>query len=348
MTLSLSILLGLCLLVSFLYAGIEAGLLSASRVRLRSRVHQGDPAAIRLDRLLAHPERLLATVLFITNFADVAALVIITNALVDHHGGWGYVVTGVLTLPIYLLGLQLLPKSLFRRFPYRALAALAGLLEITAKILSPLLIIVEWIVWLGRARPVSVGNAIRTPSVPEEKDATGAVRIQTEDERRRTGLFVAREDFKSLAAEGERTGALTGAERGMIHNVVDFGNLRVRELMLPAPEALPLSEGLRVCDLLDYARTRGVDHLPVINAAGELAALVDVFALLLDRAPERLAAVTYLRRPPLSVEPGDAAHRVLRRLRSARLTAAAVVEDNRLIGIIRTKDLLQRLVRYAA
>ena len=58
--------------------------------------------------------------------------------------------------------------------------------------------------------------------------------------------------------------------------------------------------------------------------------------------------MTYLRRPPLSVAPADAAHRVLRRLRSARLTVAAVVEGNRLIGIVRTKDLLQRLVRHAA
>lgn len=347
MPVSLSILFGFCLLVSFLYAGIEAGLLSASRVRLRSRVHQGEPAAIRLDRLLAHPERLLATVLFVTNFTDVAALVIITNVLVDHYGQRGYFISGLLTLPVYLLGLQLLPKSLFRRFPYRALAALGGLLEITSKILAPLLAVTEWVVWIGRERPVTVGTGIRTPSAPTE-NGVDPVEIQTDDERRRTGLFVAREEFKSLAAEGERTGALTGAERGMIHNVVDFGTLRVRELMLPAPESLTMQEGLRVRDLLEYARTHGVDHLPVVNAAGELAALVDVFALLLDRAPDRLAAVTYLRRPALSVHPGDAAHRVLRRLRSARLTAAAVVEDNRLIGIVRTKDLLQRLVRLAA
>jgi CBS domain containing-hemolysin-like protein len=345
---SLSIFFGLCLVVSFLYAGIEAGLLSASRVRLRSRVHQGDRAAVRLDRLLAHPERLLATVLFVTNFADVAALVIITNAMVDHFHRWGYLITGVLTLPVYLLGLQLLPKSLFRRFPYRALSALAGLLELTSKVLAPLLVAVEWVVWIGRERPVTVGTGIRTPSARDGDAGTDPVLVQTDDERHHMGLFVAREEFKSLAAEGERTGALTGTERGMIHNVVDFGTLRVRELMLPAPESLAMREGLRVRDLLDFARTHAVEHLPVVKAAGELAALVDVYALLLDRAPDRLAAVTYLRRPPLSVNPGDAAHRVLRRLRSARLTAAAVVEDNRLIGIVRTKDLLQRLVRHAA
>ena len=47
----------LCLAVSFLYSGLEAGLLSVSRVRLRSRAQQGDRGAVRLQRLLKNPER---------------------------------------------------------------------------------------------------------------------------------------------------------------------------------------------------------------------------------------------------------------------------------------------------
>ena len=240
MSLSLSILFGVCLLVSFLYAGIEAGLLSASRVRLRSRVHQGDPAAIRLDRLLAHPERLLATVLIVTNFADVAALVIVANALVDRYGRWGYLVTGVVMLPVYLLGVQLLPKSLFRRFPYRALAALAGLLEITAKVLAPLLIVVEWTVWLGRARPVSVGKRTRTPSAPE-KDGADETSVRTEDERRRTGLptrlaFAVCEEATRMSGlpGGSMAGVFASAngEGTVVHGLLE-------DLAVPAPQLSP-------------------------------------------------------------------------------------------------------------
>ena len=100
MHLSSLFLFAVCLLVSFLYAGIEAGLLSLNRQRLRSRVHQGDRAAVRLNRLLAHPGRLLATVLLVTNFADVAALVLITNALFWRYGGRGCLLAGALMLPV--------------------------------------------------------------------------------------------------------------------------------------------------------------------------------------------------------------------------------------------------------
>jgi CBS domain containing-hemolysin-like protein len=316
-----------CLLVSFLYSGIEAGLLSVDRVRLKSRVRQDDRAAIRLDRLLARPGWLLATVLLVTNFANVAALILITDALTLRFGGRGIALAGVLMLPIYLLGVQLLPKSLFRRFPYRALARLAGLLELTSTLLSPLLNAGAWFF-----------RRYAAPAADAEPSA----------HQRRHGLFVAREEFRSLADEGERTGALSPAEHRMIDHVMDFGTLGVTDLMEPAPEPLVAREGMRVAELLDFARERNLAHVPVVKAAaGELIALVDVFTVMFDRNPQRDAAVAYFRRAPMVVAPGDASHRVLRRLRAARLNAAAVVDGERLVGIVRTSALLQRLVRGA-
>ena len=317
------LLFGLCLLVSFLYAGIEAGLLSLSRARLRSRIHQGERGAVRLGRLLAQPGRLLATVLLVTNFADVAALVLITDACVRWFGRAGYFVAGLAMLPVYLLGLQLLPKSLFRRFPYRATAALAGLLEGTTRVLRPV---------LGAGRLLLGGALPRL--VPAAQGAPG--------------VFVARQDFKRLAAEGERTGALSPAEHRMIDNVIDFSALPVRELAEPLPEGFVLdgaAANARVADLLAFAQARELNFLPVFDAGGDLVALLDVFVLLLERDPARPAAA-YLRRAPLSVASEDPALRVLRRLRAVRLRAAVLRDGGgHPAGFVRTEELLQQLVR---
>jgi len=71
-----------CWIVSFVFAGIEAGLLSIDPVRLRHHVKQNRPAAVRLNRLLNRPERLLVTVLLVTNLADILALLLLTRRLV--------------------------------------------------------------------------------------------------------------------------------------------------------------------------------------------------------------------------------------------------------------------------
>src|SRR5438552_11866775 len=75
--------IGGCWAVSFLFNGIEAGLTSIDPVRLRHHVKLNRPAAVRLDRLLKTPERLLVTVLLITNLADILALLVMTRFLVS-------------------------------------------------------------------------------------------------------------------------------------------------------------------------------------------------------------------------------------------------------------------------
>src|SRR4029077_7104725 len=110
-----------CWTVSFVFAGIEAGLLSINPVRLRHHVKQNKPAAVRLNRLLKRPERLLVTVLLVTNLADILALLLLTRQLIRAFCSHCFLAAAIIALPIYLFVLAVLPKSLFRRFPFRAL-----------------------------------------------------------------------------------------------------------------------------------------------------------------------------------------------------------------------------------
>src|SRR2546430_13319689 len=128
-----------CWTVSFFFNGIESGLLSIDPVRLRQNVKRRVPAALQLNRLLKRPERLLATVLLVTNAADIVALLLLTSQLYRWYGYAGFLFALVVALPVYLFVLSVLPKSLFRRFPFRALARLGGVLEFTSILFSPFL-----------------------------------------------------------------------------------------------------------------------------------------------------------------------------------------------------------------
>src|SRR6266571_4116764 len=128
-----------CWVVSFFFNGIESGLLSIDPVRLRQNVKRRAPAAVRLNRLLKHPERLLVTVLLFTNAADILGLLLLTRQLVHSFGYVGFFIALVIAFPIYLLLLSVFPKSLFRRFPFRALAHLAGVLEFVSLLFLPVI-----------------------------------------------------------------------------------------------------------------------------------------------------------------------------------------------------------------
>ena len=304
-----------CWIVSFFFNGIESGLLSIDPVRLRQNVKRRMPAALQLNRLLKHPERLLATVLLVTNAADIIALLLLTSQLVRYYHYAGFFFALVIALPVYLFVLSVLPKSLFRRFPFRALARLAGVLEFTSILFSPLL---ELGARLGKMLlPSDAGN--------------------------RPHLFAARDELKHITAQSEREGTLTATERAMIHSVVDFRNAKVRDVMVASAKVIALRPGASREEALKLGASTGLDRLPVIGPDGKPTGLVNILDILLDRNGHKPLSNYILR---IVTTTGDEpAYRIMQQLRAARLGLAAVVDrKSSFRGIVVIEDLIRRLV----
>src|SRR6202048_3449647 len=234
-----------CWVVSFFFNGIESGLLSINPVRLRQNVKRRVSAALRLDRLLEHPERLLVTVLLITNAADIVGLLLLTRYFVRAYGSAGFFITLIIALPIYLFLLGVLPKARFRRFPFRALARLAGVLEFATILLWPLL---------------EIGGRLGELLLPRRLE--------------RGRLFAGREELKQITSQSEREGSLTATERAMIHNVVDFRGVRARDVMIPLDKIVSVQPEAPVGKAIELAVTSRLDRLPVIARNGDLVGLV--------------------------------------------------------------------------
>lgn len=305
-----------CWSVSFLFAGIEAGLLSIDPVRLRNHVKQGRPAALRLARLTKRPERLLITVLLVTNLANILGLLLLTKLLVGGFGNAGFVWAILIALPIYLFVLGVLPKSLFRRFPFRALAALGGMLQAISVLLWPIL---------------EIGERAGRLLIPRR--ASDSAR-----------LFIAREELKQIAVQGEREGSLTSTERAMIHNVVDFRNVKASDVMVPLDKAVTVRPDTSIEEALKISSRAGVDRLPVIAPDGQAIGIVNVLDILFES--QRRESLSHYARRIVTANEAEPAYRVIQRLRAARLGLAAVVDSQKkLIGIVTGEDTIKRLVQ---
>jgi CBS domain containing-hemolysin-like protein len=304
-----------CWIVSFSFNGIESGLLSIDPVRLRQNVKRGVPAAVRLNRLLKHPERLLATVLLVTNAADLLALLLLTDQLVRSYGYAGFFLSLAIALPVYLFLLSVLPKSLFRRFPFRAVARLGGVLELASRLFSPLL----------------------------ELGARFAKLVLPARAAKRALLFAAREELKQITSESEREGSLTATERAMIHSVVDFGGAKVRDVMVPAAKVVAVRPDASTQEAVELSARSGLDRMPVLESEGQAVGLVNVLDILLDENGSKPLS-NYVRRIVTTTEE-EPAYRIVQRLRAARLGLAAVVDKNKNFrGIVTVDDLIRRLV----
>jgi putative hemolysin len=310
-------LLVFCLGASFLVSGTEAGILSLHRLRLRRLARRKDRAAVQLQQLLEQPARLLVTALVITSLLNIVALVLLVNTLVSWFSWPGYFLTLVLALPLFLLVAELLPQAIFRRVAYKELASLAIPLDIAARILTPV---------------IYIGSIIA-------KSFLGLKRPQE--------IFVAREDLKYLTSEIERMGMLSSLERQMIHNVVDFRSVKVRDVMVAISNVVTVRPETTIEKLVDLSRRSRFDRYPVLDPGGKVVGMVSVFDLIVDR-PLISTVRDYIRRI-LTVRPDDQASIVLRRLRAAPSSLAAVVDtEGNTIGIVSVEDLLSPLVKVVS
>jgi CBS domain containing-hemolysin-like protein len=309
-------LLFFCLAASFFVSGTEAGILSLHRLRLRRLARRKDRAAVQLQQLLEQPARLLVTALVITSLLNIVALVLLVNILVSWFSWAGYFLTLVLALPLFLLVAELLPQAIFRRVAYKELASLAIPLDIVAKILAP---------------AIYVGSVIA-------KSLLGLKRPRE--------IFAAREDLKYVTSEIERMGILSSIERQMIHNVVDFRSVKVRDVMIAISNVVTVLPETTIEQLIEVSRRSQFDRYPVVDARGKIVGMVSVFDLVVDQ-PSISAVRGYIRRI-LTVRSDDQASIVLRRLRASPSSLAAVVdEQGNTIGIVSVEDLLNPLVKVA-
>jgi CBS domain containing-hemolysin-like protein len=304
-----------CLAVSFVFSGTEAGLLSLNRLRLRQLSRSGDAHAVRLWRLVEEPSRLFITVLCVTGLANIIAILILVSWFVHVLKGWGYLCTILVAFPIFLIVTEMLPKSFFRRFPYQALASIAVLLEIASLLLTPLMAAGSWC-------------------------AVHIFRLKRPQE-----VFVAREDLKSVTRQIEKMGMLSSMERQMIHNVVDFRGVRVKDVMLKRDRVVALKIDTPVEEVVKTFLQTRFDSLPLVNDRGEIVGLVNAFDVILDKKPEENADA-YLHRM-LVVREDEPASMALHRLRAAFPQTLALVIDgeDHTTGVVGIEDLLGPLVK---
>jgi putative hemolysin len=304
-----------CLAVSFIFSGTEAGMLSLNRLRLRQLSRSGDAHAVRLWRLVEEPSRLFITVLCVTGLANIIAILILASWFEHAFKGWGYLCTILVAFPIFLIVTEMLPKSFFRRFPYQALASIAVLLEIASLVLTPLMAAGSWC-------------------------AVHIFRLKRPQE-----VFVAREDLKSVTRQVEKMGMLSSIERQMIHNVVDFRAVRVKDVMVKSDRVVTLRIGTPVEEVIKVFLQTRFDSLPLANDRGEIVGLVNAFDVILDKKPGENADA-YLHRM-LVVREDEPASMALHRLRAAFPQTLALVVDgeDHTIGVVGIEDLLGPLVK---
>ena len=319
--------LWLCLLIAFgvvacaFFAGMETGLISLNKVRLRHEVERKNRHAILINSFVENTDRLLGTTLAGSTLCSVL-IAVLASALAGRWFGEGFVIdltTMLISSAIVLVVAEITPKALFRQYAHRLCFTFADVLTATAWLLAPL-------VWL-------LGVLMHLLAY-----------LSGHDGDRPASFFVSREELKHLAKEGEAGGALTAEERRMIHGVFDFPYKTVHEVMVPLARAVTVAPTTGVAELFAISEQTGYARLPV-REGDRIVGVTNVYEILFDNTGQPDRTARELMHPPQCVLATDRVNRVLPILRASRNPICIVLNpDGRALGIITIEDIVEEIV----
>ncbi|MFT5313008.1 MAG: Mg2+/Co2+ transporter CorB [Paraglaciecola sp.] len=117
-TSSLFILLGVLILLSAYFSSSETGMMSINRYRLKHLENEGHKGALRVQKLLQRPDRLIGLILIGNNLVNIAASMIAGVISVRLFGDvWGLAIATVGLTIIILVFAEVTPKTLAALYP---------------------------------------------------------------------------------------------------------------------------------------------------------------------------------------------------------------------------------------
>ena len=304
-------------IAAFFFSGMETGLYTLNKDRLRVRATQGDLAARRLHALLADPEGLIATILAGNNLflflLSAIATVWMVHRGIGNPGLWNV----LLVAPFLFWTAELLPKELFRRHAETLAYRLAGILTLARRLFAPL-------VWVMKG-----GSLVFTRVFKEFSKG-----VEEPLNRRRLGyLFLA----------GVQDGVMSPYGNRVIRNILEMGSRRVLDVMVPYGLAVGVPSNASVSEMLAKAGSERHSRLLVFGEApGEVLGSIHLLDALLAQGREARAGS--LARPLFRLPAQMKVPQALSAMRQEGHPMALAEEGGRVVGLVTIKDLVEEVV----
>ncbi len=312
------------ILMSAFFSSAETALTTVNKHRLRSLMENGNRAAERVLKLVENPSKMLSAILIGNNIVNIAASSITTTFTAEVLGNsFIGIVTGLLTLVVLLFG-EITPKSLATLYSEK-------ISLIYIHIVAPMTWILTPVIWVVDKLSAIIFFVIRV-------DRNKAKEQMTEGELR-TIVDVSVED-----------GVIEKEEKSMINNVVDFGDSKAKDVMIPRADMELISVDATFDEVFSVFNEEHYSRLPVYDDNKDsvigIIYMKDLF-LYQNRADTKNQSfsVRKIMREPFFVYEYQKTSAIMAEMRNRFVSLAIVLDEYATaVGLITIEDLIEEIV----
>jgi putative hemolysin len=232
------VLLIVCLILSAFFSSSETAFISLQKIRIEQMVNAKVRGAKRVARMVEQPEKLLSTILLGNNFVNTAAAALATALAIEFWPEQGVLIATIVVTIVLLIFCETTPKTIATRHAEKLSLAFAQPISALSWLLTPLVVALSWI-------------------------ASGFSKIFGGTPVPRS--LASEEEIRTMISMGHKEGTLEKEEAEMLHNVFEFGNNPVKEVMVPRTEVVWVEKGTKLADFLKLYTKSPLSRFPVYD-----------------------------------------------------------------------------------
>ena len=314
------------------FSASELAVVSAKRALLEPEAEEGDESAKLALELAADSGDFLATIQVAITLVGFAASAFAATSLSEPFALWMASVglsiaiarplaTILITLIVSYFSIvvgELVPKRI-------ALADPEGVAKSVSPIIRGFMTIVGPLVWLTSASANGLANLM---GIEEPEDAGAS-----------------EEEIKYLVTDSNE---LTEEEKSMIHDVIELGDTKAREVMIPRVDMCAVEDTDSLFEVLDVMRETGYSRVPVyrgtIDRIVGIAHIKDLLEPILDNRNEGERIARFMRQASYVPETKNIMP-LLSEMRSSHDQMVIVLDEyGGTAGVITIEDIVEEIV----
>lgn len=241
------------LILSAFFSGSETSMMAINRYRLKYLAKEKNKAAIRIEKLLRRPDRLLGIILIGNNFVNILASALTTILFMKLYGDVGVLIGSILLTIVILIFSEVTPKT-FAAIKPEPLAFFSSFpLKILQKVLFPLVSVINYF-------------------------SNFLLRFLGINRTENDGEDVSPEELKAIL---ETSGDLIPTRyQDMLLSILELDKISIEEVMTQRSEIIGIDLSDDFNEILEQLQKNQVDFLPIFDQnLDDLRGMLDLYGI---------------------------------------------------------------------
>ncbi len=294
-------------------------MMSASKIKIRNLADEGNEKAKLLLKLLENQSKMLSTILIGNNIVNIIVSSLTTILAQKLFGNIGITIgTAIITVLVLIFG-EITPKTAASINAEKMALRYVRIIYVTTIIFTP-------IIWLINNLAFFVMKLLKINTKAREQAITES-------------------ELRSIVDVSHEEGVLEEQEKKIINNLIDFGDDKAEDIMVPKIDVTCVDINASYEELMAIFKEEMYTRMPVYEDSTEnIVGIINMKDLVLYKQDEPFNVRDFLREAHFTFEGKPLSELMLEMKKDAVSMMIVIDEYGAAVGIITLEDLLEEIV----